>query len=86
MAPDFIDDPRGVEHVARAKDILDAVNEEDRVGTEAVFRGMKAGLARPGHLSYLERPNYEFWQYLARRIAGAAACPQPLPEAVGAAR
>ena len=75
MAPDFIDDPRGAEHVARAKDILDAVNEEDRVGTEAVFRGMKADLARPGHLSYLERPNFEFWQYLARRIAGAAASP-----------
>jgi len=86
MAPDFIDDPKGVDHVAEVKDILDAVNEEDRIGTEAVFRGMKADLARPGHLSYLERPNFEFWQYLARRIAGSAACAQPLPEARGAAR
>ena len=81
MAPDFVDDPQGAGYIARAKDILDAVNEEDKVGTEAVFRGMKAGLARPGHLSYLERPNFEFCQYLARRIAGATACPRPLDEA-----
>jgi len=86
MAPDFINDPKGPEHVARAKEILDAVNAEDKVGTEAVFRGMKAGLARPGHLSYLERPNFEFGQYLARRIAGGTACPEPLPEALSAAR
>ncbi len=76
MAPDFIDDPRGAEHVAEAKKILDAVNEEDRVGTEAVFRGTQARLARGGHLSYLERPNFEFCQYLARRIAGSAAGPE----------
>lgn len=75
MAPDFINDPKGAEHVAEAKRILDAVNEEDRVGTEAVFNGTRASLARPGHLSYLERPNFEFCQYLARRIAGSAALP-----------
>lgn len=86
MAPDFMNDPEGAEHVARAKEILDTVNEEDRVGTEAVFRGMKAGLARPGHLSYLERPNFEFGQYLARRIAGSTACPDPGAEAVRTAR
>ena len=76
MAPDFINDPNGTHYVAEAKRILDAVNEEDRVGTEAVFRGTKARLARGGHLSYLERPNFEFCQYLARRIAGSTAGPQ----------
>ncbi|MBN35316.1 MAG: (2Fe-2S)-binding protein [Rhodospirillaceae bacterium] len=85
MAPDFINDPQGAEHVAKAKQILDDVNEEDRIGTQAVFRGMNAGLARPGHLSYLERPNHEFNQYLARLLTGATACPEPLPEALSAA-
>ena len=79
MAPDFKRDPEGAGHARRAKVILDAVNAEDRVGTAAVFRGMKANLARPGHLSWLERPNHEFNQYLARRLAGSAACPEPGP-------
>ncbi len=81
MAPDFVADPKGAEHIAAAKALLDAVNEEDRTGTEAVMRGMRANLARPGHLSYLERPNFEFCQYLARRLAGSAACPRPLAAA-----
>ena len=48
--------------------MLDAVNEEDRTGVEAVFRGMNAPLAAPGHLSWLERPNHEFGRYLAGRV------------------
>ncbi|MBT6512022.1 MAG: Rieske 2Fe-2S domain-containing protein, partial [Rhodospirillaceae bacterium] len=77
MAPDFIDDPKGAEHIAKTKEILDAVNEEDRIGTALVHQGMKANLARSGHLSYLERPNFEFGQYLARQITGSTACPTP---------
>ncbi|MCB1899131.1 MAG: Rieske 2Fe-2S domain-containing protein, partial [Rhodocyclaceae bacterium] len=65
----FIDDPRGQEYIESAKVMLDAVNEEDRTGVEAVFRGMHAPLAAPGHLSWLERPNHEFGRYLARRVA-----------------
>ena len=76
MAPDFINDPEGSKHVAEAKRILDAVNEEDRVGTQAVFSGSRSSLARPGHLSYLERTNFEFCQYLARRLAGGTALPE----------
>jgi choline monooxygenase len=86
MAPDFIDDPRGAEHVAKAKEILDAVNEEDRIGTALVHKGMKARLARPGHLSYLERPNFEFGQYLARMLTGSTACPTPDKKALHVAR
>ena len=53
MAPEFVDDPEGAEHVARAKAILDAVNAEDRVGTEAVFSRHEGGPrpARPSELS-----------------------------------
>ncbi len=75
MAPDFIGDPNGADYVARAKEILDAVNAEDKVGTAAVYRGMKGPMASSGHLSYLERPNFEFCQYLARRITGSTASP-----------
>ncbi len=69
LAPHFIDDPRGQEYIEKAKVLLDAVNEEDRSGVENVFRGLNAPLARPGHLSWLERPNHEFGRYLARRVA-----------------
>ena len=46
--------------MASLKELLDAVNEEDRRGVQAVFRGVQAPLAQPGHLSHLERPNYDF--------------------------
>jgi phenylpropionate dioxygenase-like ring-hydroxylating dioxygenase large terminal subunit len=65
LSPEFIRDPKGAEYLATLKSLLDAVNEEDRRGVEAVFRGVQAPLARPGHLSYLERPNYDFARYLA---------------------
>jgi phenylpropionate dioxygenase-like ring-hydroxylating dioxygenase large terminal subunit len=73
MAPEFVADARGAEYLAQVKTLLDEVNEEDRRGVEAVFRGVGAGLAKGGHLSYLERPNYEFARYLARRVCRAGA-------------
>jgi hypothetical protein len=36
---------------------------------EAVFRGVQAPLARPGQLSRLERPNYDFARYIAQRAS-----------------
>jgi phenylpropionate dioxygenase-like ring-hydroxylating dioxygenase large terminal subunit len=73
LAPEFVRDPRGSEYIATLKKLLDQVNAEDRRGVEAVFRGAHAPLARPGHLSYLERPNYDFARYLARRLADGEA-------------
>ena len=52
------------------KTLLDKVNVEDRACTEKVYRGVSAGAARPGHLSHLERPNYDFAQYLAEKTGG----------------
>ncbi|OLL28290.1 (2Fe-2S)-binding protein [Burkholderia sp. SRS-W-2-2016] len=69
LAPEFIDDPKAGEYMATLKALLDEVNAEDRRGVEAVFRGVHAPLAKPGHLSHLERPNYDFARYLARRVA-----------------
>lgn len=69
LAPEFIADPKGEDYIRTLKTLLDEVNVEDRRGVEAVFRGMHAPLARGGHLSYLERPNYDFARYVARRLA-----------------
>nr|MBX2826334.1 (2Fe-2S)-binding protein [Gammaproteobacteria bacterium] len=54
--------------VSEAVAFLDRVNEEDRVVVEGIFKGSKAPLTTPGPLSWLERENHEFTQYLARRM------------------
>ncbi len=70
MSPEFIQSEEAQEHLLRAKALLDRVNIEDRGCTEKVYRGACAGLSKPGHLSHLERPNYDFAQYLAERTGG----------------
>ena len=70
LSPEFMADPRAEEYVATLKALLDEVNLEDRGCTEKVFRGLSSDKARPGHLSYLERPIYDFMQYIAERTAG----------------
>jgi phenylpropionate dioxygenase-like ring-hydroxylating dioxygenase large terminal subunit len=67
FAPDFMGDPRADEYNETLQDLLREVNTEDRGCTEAVHRGLCAGLSRPGHLSHLERPIYDFARYLASR-------------------
>lgn len=71
LSPEFITDPKANEYMTTLKALLDEVNAEDRRGVEAVFRGVHAPLAKPGHLSHLERPNYDFARYLAGRLGGA---------------
>ena len=68
LSPEFVNDPDAQHAIEDLKVLLDEVNREDRKGTEAVFRGAQASLARAGHLCYLERPNYDFAQYLLRVI------------------
>ena len=68
LSPEFIDDPEGQSAIEQLKTILDEVNQEDRTGVEAVFRGNNSKLGKPGHLCYLERPNYDFANYLSRML------------------
>jgi phenylpropionate dioxygenase-like ring-hydroxylating dioxygenase large terminal subunit len=70
MSPDFVNDADAQQHFAQLKTLLDKVNVEDRGCTEKVYRGVSAGAARAGHLSHLERPNYDFAQYLAEKTGG----------------
>ncbi|MEO1158889.1 MAG: SRPBCC family protein [Pseudomonadota bacterium] len=68
MSPEFVNDPEAQAHFGQLKGLLDDVNVEDRGCTEKVYKGLCSGFARPGHLSHLERPNYDFAQYLSSRI------------------
>ena len=55
-------------YIAETKTFLDAVQLEDKNVVEGIFAGAKAPLSIPGPLSWLERENHEFTQYLARRL------------------
>ena len=55
-------------YIAETKNFLDAVQLEDKNVVEGIFAGAKAPLSTPGPLSWLERENHEFTQYLARRL------------------
>jgi phenylpropionate dioxygenase-like ring-hydroxylating dioxygenase large terminal subunit len=72
MSPEFVNDPEAQTHFIALKSLLDDVNAEDRGCTEKVYRGLCSKLATPGPLSHLERPNYDFAQYLNNRISNAA--------------
>jgi phenylpropionate dioxygenase-like ring-hydroxylating dioxygenase large terminal subunit len=65
MADDFAADPDAQQHFSQLKSLLDVVNVEDKGCTERVYRGLCSDLAQPGHLSHLERPNFEFATYIA---------------------
>ena len=70
MSPEWLADPAAKAHLAGVRRLLDEVNVEDKGCTERVYRGLLAGMSEPGPLSHLERPNFEFAQYLAGRVAG----------------
>ena len=68
MSDDYKDDADAQQNFADLKALLDDVNVEDRGCTEKVYRGLCSNAAEPGHLSHLERPNYDFAQYLMAKI------------------
>ena len=68
MSADYAGDPKAAEHFAELKRLLDDVNAEDERCTGRVYRGICSDLATPGLLSHLERPNYDFANYLASRV------------------
>jgi hypothetical protein len=68
MSADWCADPEAERHLAKVKALLDDVNIEDKGCVERAYRGLCADLSAPGALSHLERPNFEFAQYLASRM------------------
>ncbi|ORE98965.1 SRPBCC family protein [Aurantimonas sp. 22II-16-19i] len=73
MSPDYVGDPEARQHFVAVKALLDDVNVEDRGCTERVYKGLCSHLGEPGPLSHLERPNFEFAQYISRRIEAGRA-------------
>jgi len=69
MSNDYSDDAQAQQHFAELKSLLDDVNVEDRGCTEKVYQGLCSGFAKPGPLSHLERPNYDFAHYLASKVS-----------------
>ena len=65
MSADWMADPDATAYLTAVKTLLDEVQVEDKGCTERVYRGLLAALSMPGPLSHLERPNFEFAQYLA---------------------
>ena len=68
LAADWAQDPEAAKHFAELKALLDDVNVEDKGCVERVYRGLCADLSEPGALSHLERPNFEFAQYIASKM------------------
>lgn len=73
MSDDYRTDADAQQNFLDLKTLLDEVNVEDRGCTEKVYQGLCARMATPGHLSHLERPNYDFAQYLMARIEAGQA-------------
>jgi phenylpropionate dioxygenase-like ring-hydroxylating dioxygenase large terminal subunit len=71
MSDDYANDEDAQDNFKKLKDLLDEVNVEDRGCTEKVFKGLCSEFAEPGHLSHLERPNYDFATYINNRIQAA---------------
>ena len=71
MSDDYAGDADAQANFVALKTLLDEVNVEDKGCTEKVYRGLSSYAAEPGHLSHLERPNYDFAHYINARIQSA---------------
>jgi len=69
VAPEVLDaQPDQDAFISEIKAFLDIVQEEDREVVEGIYKGALSPLGKPGPLSWLERENHEFTQYLARHL------------------
>ncbi len=71
MSKEWMQDEEALKNLADLKTLLDDVNVEDRGCTEKVYNGICSHMAEPGHLSHLERPNYDFATYINARMQAA---------------
>ena len=71
MSKHYVNDKDAQANFTELKTLLDEVNVEDKGCTEKVYRGLCSSTAEPGHLSHLERPNYDFAKYINKRLQEA---------------
>ena len=69
IAPEVLEDQSDPEKfLNETKEFLYNVQKEDRFVVEGIYKGVNAPLGSPGPLSWLERENHEFTQYIARKL------------------
>ncbi len=69
IAPEVLEDKSDPEKfLNETKEFLYNVQKEDRFVVEGIFKGVNSPLGSPGPLSWLERENHEFTQYIARKL------------------
>jgi phenylpropionate dioxygenase-like ring-hydroxylating dioxygenase large terminal subunit len=69
IAPEVLadqDDPE--QFLDETRKFLHHVQEEDRFVVEGIYKGVCSPLSNPGPLSWLERENHEFTQYIAKKL------------------
>ena len=71
VPPASLDMPGLDDAVAKLVAALRTIQEEDVRTNSGVQRGLLARAARPGRLSHLEQPLWQFQRYLAHRLTGA---------------
>ena len=72
MSPDFVADPEAQAHFAATEDAAGRGQRRgSRLHREGLPRPLVGPRRGPGHLSHLERPNYDFARYLAAQMDGA---------------
>ena len=70
LAPEVLAASEDRERLIReTTEFLERVNAEDRFLVEGIYQGIRGALSKPGRLSWLERENHEFSQYLLRRLS-----------------
>jgi phenylpropionate dioxygenase-like ring-hydroxylating dioxygenase large terminal subunit len=70
MAPEHLADVEDrSKYIQENEAYFDLVNQEDRTLLESMQTAQHAPLTRPGRLSHMERPLWEFQKYLARSMA-----------------
>ncbi len=70
IAPEVLEDQDDPEQfLDETRKFLHHVQEEDRFVVEGIYKGVCSPLSNPGPLSWLERENHEFTQYIAKKLA-----------------
>ncbi len=69
LAPEVLEDKKDPEpFLDETRRFLYEVQNEDRYVVEGIYKGICSPLGQPGPLSWLERENHEFTQYIARKL------------------
>ena len=72
IAPEVLMDQKNPKKfIEDTRKFLYEVQEEDRYVVEGIFKGANSPLGKPGPLSWLERENHEFTQYIARKLTSS---------------